>query len=82
MKRITYGYEQIAEYYRELIEVGTLRPGARLPTTREVAASWGVSTPTVSKAWDLLKAELLIETCVGKAGGAFVAAPETKQPRE
>jgi DNA-binding GntR family transcriptional regulator len=82
MRTITYGYEQIAEYYRELIQMGTLRPGARLPTAREVAAAWSVSPSTVVKAWQRLKDDGLIRIQPGRGGGTFAAAPETQQPRE
>jgi GntR family transcriptional repressor for pyruvate dehydrogenase complex len=72
-KRITYGYQQIAEYYAELIDNGTVKPGAQLPTTREVCATWQVTAPTVAKAWLLLKTKGLIEIRLGAGGGTFVA---------
>jgi DNA-binding GntR family transcriptional regulator len=82
VKTISYGYEQIAEYYRELIQMGTMRPGTQLPTVRQAAVAWAVSQPTVSRAWAVLKAERLIVVRAGAHGGTFVATPETQQPQE
>ncbi|MFJ5646345.1 GntR family transcriptional regulator [Streptomyces sp. NPDC093223] len=56
----------IADSLRERIRSGELAPGASLPTSRELADSFGVSTKTVGSAVDLLKAEGLV---VGEQGG-------------
>ncbi|WP_428957975.1 GntR family transcriptional regulator [Streptomyces sp. cg35] len=56
----------IADDLREQIRTGVLRPGEALPTTRELAESYGVTMKTVSSGIDSLKAEGLV---VGERGG-------------
>ncbi|MEV6526742.1 PLP-dependent aminotransferase family protein [Longispora sp. NPDC051575] len=64
-----------ARIYRQLLDAvldGRLRPGERLPPTRELAASLEVSRNTVAAAYDRLTAEGFV---VGRVGaGTFVAA--------
>lgn len=81
-KKITYGYEQIANYYAELIMMGAMRPGVQLPATRQAAAAWSVSTVTVGRAWRELRERGLVEMRPGRGGGTFVRTPETQQPQE
>ena len=61
--------------YRQLFDAvldGRLRPGERLPPTRELARRLDVSRNTVALAYELLAAEGVV---VGRAGaGTFVAA--------
>jgi DNA-binding transcriptional MocR family regulator len=47
---------QIVDGFRRLIEEGTLRPGAKLPSIRQFAASHAVSVYTVVDAYDRLVA--------------------------
>ncbi|MGW1305762.1 GntR family transcriptional regulator [Streptomyces sp. NPDC002514] len=56
----------IADSLREQIRSGQLPPGASLPTSRELADRFGVSTKTVGAGIDILKAEGLV---VGEQGG-------------
>lgn len=64
-------YDQLAARLRELIEAGRLQSGERLPPTRELARSIGVSRNTVSRAYDGLAAEGFLEARVGR--GTFVS---------
>jgi GntR family transcriptional repressor for pyruvate dehydrogenase complex len=48
--------DQVIEHVRSLIESGGLRPGDRLPAERRLAASLGVSRPTVRVALHALAA--------------------------
>lgn len=53
-------HRQVARNIRNDIEAGILRDGDVLPSTRELAARWGVSVFTISEAMKLLAAEGLI----------------------
>jgi GntR family transcriptional regulator/MocR family aminotransferase len=65
-------YMQIYEQVRDLILAGRLGSGARLPSTRALAADLGVSRTTTLAAYDQLSSEGYIEGHRGS--GAFVAA--------
>ena len=65
-------YRQLYEQIRDSIEQGTLRPGERLPATRELAGQLGVNRATISSAYDLLETDGLISGHVGR--GSFVTA--------
>jgi GntR family transcriptional regulator len=56
----------IAAHLREQIRSGELPPGEPLPTSRELAETYGVTTKTVTAGIDLLKVEGLV---VGERGG-------------
>lgn len=69
-------YLQIVEGVRHALEVGTLRPGERLPTVRELAAELKIAPNTVVKAYNELRRMGLIESrpgvgtlAVGDLGG-------------
>jgi GntR family transcriptional regulator len=64
-------YEQIAGHYGHQIETGALGPGERLPSNREMAEEWGVSTATVTRAMQALQAVGRVRSTRG--GGTFVA---------
>lgn len=57
---------------RAAILAGRLRPGARLPATRDVARRYGLSRGTIVAAFELLKAEGYLDARVGS--GTRVAA--------
>jgi DNA-binding transcriptional MocR family regulator len=63
-------FRQLSDQMRKMIESGTLRPGARLPATRELAEQLGLNRTTVSAAYALLESEGLIAGHVGR--GSFV----------
>ncbi|MFB7950353.1 GntR family transcriptional regulator [Kitasatospora phosalacinea] len=42
-------YEQIAAELQERIERGVLRPGDRVPSTREITRRWNVAMATATK---------------------------------
>lgn len=72
-------YRQLAEHLVELIDAGRLRPGERLPASRELAAALGLSRNTVSRALDSLTAAGLLDAHVGR--GTFVQ-PRAPRLRE
>ncbi|WP_426755694.1 PLP-dependent aminotransferase family protein [Myxococcus sp. Y35] len=55
-------YEQVAERLEEAITAGTLRPGDKLPSVRQLSLRERVSISTVLQAYLHLEAEGLIET--------------------
>ena len=63
-------YRQIGDYLQGLIESGSLRPGDRLPPTRELAGHLGLNRTTVSAAYEMLEAGGLIQGSVGR--GSYV----------
>lgn len=65
-------YRQIAEQVRRMVVAGQLRPGASLPSVREVAAAHAINPMTVSRAYSQLEAEGVLERLRGK--GMAVAA--------
>jgi 2-aminoadipate transaminase len=74
-------YRQLAVYLRNLIATGGLRPGDRLPPTRELAAQIGLNRTTISAAYESLEADGLIRGEVGR--GSFVSGfPASDEPAQ
>lgn len=59
-------YRQLQEQVRRFVASGQLRPGAELPSVRELALSQAVNPMTVSKAYGLLEAEGLLQRNPGR----------------
>lgn len=73
-------YGQLARALAEAIARGRLRPGERLPSTRELALRLGLSRRTVNAAYERLRSSGRIRGCVGS--GSFVeASPPPPRPR-
>jgi GntR family transcriptional regulator len=54
-------YEQLRAQIARMVAAGTLLPGVRLPTIRQLAADLGVAKGTVAKAYEaLLRDELVV----------------------
>ncbi|MFE1576242.1 GntR family transcriptional regulator [Streptomyces fradiae] len=69
----TTGYTEIAAYYRQQIQDGTLRPGDTMPSLRQVCERFGVANTTANRAYRVLKLEGLT---LPRAGvGTVVAGP-------
>jgi len=66
-------YRQIADQLSALMASGEFRPGARLPSERDLAVQLAVSRPSVREALIALEVEGKVEVRVG--AGIFVAAP-------
>ncbi len=58
-------YQQLYEWFRRAILQGQLRPGQRVPSTRNLAAELKISRIPVSSAYEQLQAEGYFETFVG-----------------
>lgn len=65
-------FRQIESAFREAIVGGRMPPGARIPSTRTLAASLGVSRTTVMLAFDHLLAAGYLDSIPG--GGTYVSA--------
>jgi GntR family transcriptional regulator/MocR family aminotransferase len=64
-------YRWLYDELRAAILEGRLRPGGRLPATRDLASAYGLSRATIVTAFDQLKSEGYVE---GKAGsGTYVS---------
>ncbi|TQM06256.1 GntR family transcriptional regulator [Pseudonocardia kunmingensis] len=67
-------FERIAGALRERIASGELRPGDRVPSTRQLVRDWGVAMATASRALAVLRDEGLVVTRPG--AGTVVRVPE------
>lgn len=67
-------YQQLHEYFTGLIRSGSLKPGNRIPATRELAGLLGLNRTTVSAAYERLEKAGLIAGQVGR--GSFVTSGE------
>lgn len=75
-------HRQVYEAWRDGILAGRFRGGARVPSSRELAAALGVARSTVSHAYEQLVAEGYLQTAPGS--GTFVAGelPEDLRARQ
>src|SRR5208282_6396324 len=64
-------YRWLYEELRSAILAGHLRSGARLPATRDLAAQYRLSRPTIVTAFEQLRAEGYVEGRVGS--GTYVS---------
>ena len=71
-------YVQLERRVRLAIADGTLQPGDRLPSVRQLAAHLGVATNTVGRAYAQLAREGVI---VARAGGGSEVAPHERLDR-
>jgi AcrR family transcriptional regulator len=75
-------YAGIVESIRRRIDSGRLRPGERVPSTRQITREWGVAMATATKVLNALRQEGLVVPRQGVgtvvAGGA--AEPRTEEP--
>lgn len=68
-------YRQIVEQVEHALAVGTVRPGERLPTVRQLSAELGIAQNTIIKAYNELQRMGMVET---RVGFGTVAAPEAE----
>jgi GntR family transcriptional regulator len=67
-------YEQIRLQITAMVAAGTLSAGAQLPTIRQLASDLGLAKGTVSRAYELLERERVVETR-GRAGTVVSSRP-------
>ena len=65
-------YETIINQLQNLIQDGTLKPGDKLPSERELAEQLNVSRPSVREALRTLEMMGYIDSKVGLHGGSFI----------
>ncbi|KAA9153241.1 GntR family transcriptional regulator [Amycolatopsis acidicola] len=81
-------YLRIVAELRRRIAAGELKPGARVPSTRQLTQEWGVAMATATKALTTLRQEGLVRavqgvgTVVAERGEAPRQASETELNRE
>jgi GntR family transcriptional regulator len=63
-------YAQVVEQIRSLVATRAARPGDRLPTVRDLAASLRINRNTAAKAYQLLEAEGVVASRPGQ--GTFI----------
>jgi GntR family transcriptional regulator len=63
-------YLQIANYIRDQILRGDLRPGAEVPSERQLAVDWNVARPTAARALEALRQQGFVESRQGS--GTYV----------
>ena len=74
-------YAQIIDGFREQIAGGVLRPGDKLPSVRELAATLAINPNTIQRSYRRLEMEGWIATVPGK--GCFVhSIPTGKNPEQ
>lgn len=59
-------YRQLMEQIRRMVSSGQLEPGDELPSVRELALTHAVNPMTISKAYNLLEGEGLLNRARGK----------------
>jgi DNA-binding transcriptional regulator YhcF (GntR family) len=73
---VTPPYEQVRAQIEELIRVGELAKGTRLPTVRQLSLDLGLAVNTVARAYKELEAGRLVET--RGRNGTFVLASRSQ----
>ena len=59
-------YEQVEEKFRNLILIGALEPGSRMPSVRQLAMELSINPNTIQRAYMQLEQEGLIYPVKGK----------------
>ncbi len=83
-KRELPPYARVVADIRARIDAGELRPGERVPSTREIMREWGVAMATATKALVALRQEGLVEAVRGVGTlvrNAPAPAPEPRGPQ-
>lgn len=73
-------YQQLRDRIVEAIAAGHLPAGSALPSTRHLAADFGINFHTVNKAYDLLRQEGLVR--ISRRQGAIIQRDNRSGPPE
>ncbi|MBO4269546.1 GntR family transcriptional regulator [Microbispora triticiradicis] len=73
-------YQEIAAELRRRIETGELRPGDRVPSTREIIRRWGVAMATATKVLTELRREGLVRAVPGVGTVVDTVVPAGSRP--
>lgn len=71
-------YQQIAEYLKRQILLGTVQDGDAMPSRRELAAQTGINPNTAQKAYRLMMEEGYVYTD-GNSGSVVRLTPELRE---
>ncbi|WP_158851652.1 TetR/AcrR family transcriptional regulator C-terminal domain-containing protein [Saccharothrix deserti] len=74
-------YQRIAREIRDRIESGELRPGDRVPSTREITVNWGVAMATATKVLVTLRTEGFVRSVAGVGTVVSSEGGEAARPR-
>ncbi|MER7011803.1 TetR/AcrR family transcriptional regulator C-terminal domain-containing protein [Saccharopolyspora sp. NPDC000359] len=74
-------YLRIAADIRARIDTGRLRPGDRVPSTRQITEEWGVAMATATKALAALRREGLVHPVTGAGTVVTNRAPRRRTTR-
>ena len=69
------GFEEALEQILQVVRLGLVPGGERLPAERELARRLGVSRMTLRRALDTLERQGRVRRVIGRSGGTFVEAP-------
>lgn len=72
-------YQQIADWVRQEIMDGRLSPGERLPSVRQMTASWGCTPGTVQRAYAELSRQGLVISRHGQGTHVIGGKPSTAE---
>lgn len=72
-------YVQLVEGIKRALEVGTLQPGDRLPTVRELSGTLTIAPNTIVKAYGELQRLGLVESRAGVGTVVAATAPNTSR---
>ncbi|PSL53034.1 TetR family transcriptional regulator [Saccharothrix carnea] len=74
-------YQRIAREIRDWIESGELRPGDRVPSTREITVRWNVAMATATKVLVTLRSEGFVRPVAGVGTVVSSEGGEAARPR-
>jgi DNA-binding transcriptional regulator YhcF (GntR family) len=77
--RMEAPYRRIVDEIRDRVDRGELRPGDRVPSTRQITREWGVAMATATKVIATLRAEGVVDTRPG-AGTVVRQRPGGQPP--
>jgi DNA-binding GntR family transcriptional regulator len=60
-----FPYLRVVTDIRRRVEMGDLRPGDRVPSTRDITREWGVAMATASKALAALRSQGVVRVIPG-----------------
>ncbi|UGY90474.1 FadR/GntR family transcriptional regulator [Streptomyces gobiensis] len=72
------GFEEALEQILQIVRLGLVRAGERLPAERELAERLGISRVTLREVLKVLSDQGLVESRRGRYGGTFVRRPEPR----
>ncbi|WP_331452236.1 FadR/GntR family transcriptional regulator [Streptomyces sp. SS162] len=70
------GFEEALEQILQVVRLGLVPAGGRLPAERELAERMGISRVTLREVLKVLQEQGLVESRRGRYGGTFVLRPE------